>query len=76
LKEQHFRTALLRRRATGVRDCGNYHSFAAVTRLVYEAIHVALGNSWHIVGSGAIVYASGPSTVQFETMNTSIISLQ
>ncbi len=45
LEEEHFRTALLGSRATGMRDRGHHHPLAAASRVIDEAIHVALGNA-------------------------------
>src|SRR6266550_4845486 len=47
LKKQHFCTAPLRCRPTGVRDCCHNYAFAALTSFVNHPIKIALSNGWH-----------------------------
>src|SRR5215813_11583385 len=47
LKEKHFRTALLRSRATRMRNGGHDDTLATVVGLVNQAIQVTLWNSGH-----------------------------
>src|SRR6185369_12112501 len=47
LKEKHFRTALLRSRATRMRDGSHYDALATVVGLVNQTIQITLRDSRH-----------------------------
>jgi len=61
LKEEHLRTALLRRRTTSVGDRRDDHAFATFTGFIDHAIQIALRNRRHrvlfcVLPFGEIVY--------------------